>query len=97
MKAKLIIKLLLSFIGGIIITLITGLFPYPTGEVIGSNKWGYPFYWLSQIIYPGAEKIINWANLLINTLIWSFMMFLIINLLDYLINKIRIRKSNKKI
>jgi ABC-type uncharacterized transport system permease subunit len=97
MKTKLIIKLLLSFIGGVIVTIITGLFSYPTGEVIGVDKWGYPFYWLSQIIFPGAEKIINWSNLIINILIWSVMMFLIINLLDYLINKTRIRKSNKKI
>ncbi|MFX1303138.1 MAG: hypothetical protein ACFE9X_07255 [Promethearchaeota archaeon] len=96
MKTKLIIKLLFSIIGGLIITIITGLFPYPIGEVMGIERWGFPFYWLSRLVYPGAEKTINWSNLLINILAWSFIMFLIINLVDYIRIKFKHRKSNKK-
>ncbi|MFX0104859.1 MAG: hypothetical protein ACFE75_05170 [Candidatus Hodarchaeota archaeon] len=94
MKIKIIIKLFVSIIGGIIITVITGFFPTPTHFFIGSNIWGFPFYWMSQIIYPGAEKTVIWSNLILDILIWSLIMFLVINLLEYLI--IKIRKSNKK-
>ncbi|UCD00942.1 MAG: hypothetical protein JSV23_08660 [Promethearchaeota archaeon] len=88
---KVIVKLLLSIIGGIIITLITGFFTTPMLFLIGSDTWGFPFYWLSQIIYPGAEKNVNWSNLILDILIWSFIMFLTINLIEFLIIKIRKR------
>ena len=38
-------------------------------KIIGVEKWGFPFYWLSKIIYPGADKIINGSNFLIDILI----------------------------
>lgn len=96
MKTKLIIKLLFSFTGGLIITIITGLFPYPIGEVMGIERWGFPFYWLTRLVYPGAEKTISWPNLLINILAWSIIMFLIINLITFIRIKVKYRKSNKK-
>ncbi len=93
MNVKLILKFFLSFIGGIIVTGITGLYPYPTEEIIGAEKWGFPFYWLSQVIYPGAEKIINWSNFLIDILIWSAIIILIVSLIDYLFAKIRVERK----
>ncbi|MFX0136480.1 MAG: hypothetical protein ACFFDN_22765 [Candidatus Hodarchaeota archaeon] len=93
---KIIIKLFLSIIGGIIIALITGFFPNPMPFLIGSDTWGFPFYWVSQVIYPGAEKTVNWSNLILDILIWSLIMFLTISLIEYLIVKIKKRESNKK-
>ncbi|TKJ20596.1 MAG: hypothetical protein CEE43_12260 [Promethearchaeota archaeon Loki_b32] len=93
MNVKLILKYFLSFIGGIIVTGITGLYPYPTEEIIGAEKWGFPFYWLSQVIYPGAEKIINWSNFLIDILIWSAIIILIVSLIDYLFAKTRVKRK----
>ena len=93
MNVKLILKFFLSFIGGIIVTGITGLYPYPTEEILGAEKWGFPFYWLSQVIYPGAEKIINWSNFLIDILIWSGIIILIVSLIDYLFAKTRVKRK----
>ncbi len=92
-KIKLVLIGLLSLIGGIIFTLITGLLPYPTEEIIGAEKWGFPFYWLSQVIYPGAKKIINWSNFLIDILIWSVIIILIVSLIDYLFAKTRVKRK----
>lgn len=97
MNVKLILRLFLSSIGGIIVTGITGLYSYPTDGIVGVEKWGFPFYWLSKIIYHGADKIINWSNFIINTLIWSSLVFLIIYISEYLVNRFKNRKSNKKI
>lgn len=97
MKIKLIIFVLFSLIIGIIITLLTGLFLYPNGGIIGVKKWGFPFYWLSQVIYPGSVKIIHWSNLLIDILIWGSLFFMIIFLANFFVSRFRIKKSNKKI
>lgn len=92
-KIKLVLIGLFSLIGGITFTLITGLYPYPTDGIIGVEKWGFPFYWLSQVIYPGAEKIINWSNFLIDILIWSAIIILIVSLIDYLFAKTRVKRK----
>ena len=92
-KIKLVLIGLFSLIGGIIVTGITGLLPNPTEEIIGAEKWGFPFYWLSQAIYPGAEKIINWSNFLIDILIWSAIIILIVSLIDYLFAKTRVKRK----
>ncbi len=97
MKIKLFLFVLFSIIGGISITLITGLFRYPADEIVGVERWGFPFFWLSQVIYPGTEKIIHWSNLLIDILVWGCSLFMTIYLTDFLISKFRIKKSNKRI
>lgn len=97
MNLKIILIGLFSIIGGIIITLFTGSLPYPTGDLIGVGKWGFPFYWLSQIVYPGSEKVVNWSNFIINVLIWSFISFLIIYISNYFVIRLKNRKSHKKI
>jgi len=96
MKVKLLILIFVSFIGGLFITIITGFFPYPMNGLIGSERWGFPFYWTSQSVVPGAEKEIIWSNFIINTLIWSFLVFLINYVLVSLLIKVKNKKSNKK-
>ena len=86
--------LILSIAIGIVIALITGLFPHPTEGLIGTRKWGYPFYWLSQVVYPGAKIHTNWSNLIIDILIWVISTFLILVGLE--INFRNIRKLKKK-
>lgn len=97
MKVKLIVIFLVSFIEGLLITVITGFFPYPMNELIGSERWGFPFYWISQIVFPGAEKIINWSNFILNTLLWSSLVFLITYIIELLLIRFKKRKINKKI
>lgn len=85
MKNKLIIAI--SLVSGIILSLILGFIPYPTGNIIGSRKWGYPIYWLGQAIYPNAPIEILWLNLILNCLIWLILFFLLIKLVDSLLSK----------
>ncbi|MFX1488129.1 MAG: hypothetical protein ACFFBI_03210 [Promethearchaeota archaeon] len=81
--------LISSFAIGIIITLITGLFSHPTEGIIGVNKWGYPFYWLSQVVYPEAKINTNWSNLIIDVLIWIISTLLILKLLEIIIRNLK--------
>jgi hypothetical protein len=83
MENKLII--FISVITGLILNILLGFIPNSMGSLIGSQKWGYLFYWLSQAIYPGAPIEVLWLNLIINCIFWIFTFFLIIKLIDFLI------------
>ena len=83
MKNKLI--LIVSIISGIILTVILGFVPYPTGDLIGTQKWGYPIYWLSQAVYPSAPFEVSWLNLFFDCTIWIICFFLLIKLIKFLI------------
>ena len=85
MKTSLII--LISVISGIIFNIILGFIPYPSGGLIGSQKWGYPIYWLSQVIYPGAPIEISWLNFTFDCIIWIISFFSTIKLIIFLKNK----------
>jgi len=78
-------NLIIAFSVGIIVTLVLGLVPYPMGSFIGSQKWGLPFYWLSRAVYPGATITIIWLSLIIDLIIWAFVIFLIIRFIDFLV------------
>ncbi len=85
MKNKLI--LIISILSGIILTIILGFVPYPTGELIGIQKWGYPIYWLSQAVYPSAPIEVSWLNLFFDCAIWIICFFLLIKLINSLITR----------
>lgn len=96
MKNRIILILFISIIEGLVITYITGFFIYPMNGLIGCARWGFPFYWITQVIVPGAEKVINWSNFIINTLIWGSLVFIMNNLIIYLLIRNKNRKNNKK-
>jgi hypothetical protein len=96
MKNKLILILIISFIEGLVITYITGFFIFPMNGLIGSEKWGFPFYWITQAIVPGAEKVIDWSNFILNTLFWGSLIFILNYLITYLILRYKNRNNNKK-
>ncbi|MFX1569600.1 MAG: hypothetical protein ACFFCV_14665 [Promethearchaeota archaeon] len=96
MKIRLLLILLISIIEGLIITYITGFFIYPMNGLIGSERWGFPFYWITQAVVPGAEKVINWSNFAINTMFWGSLVFIVNYMIQYLLFKYKNRKSNKK-
>lgn len=87
MKNKLI--LIISILSGIILTILLGFVPYPTGDLIGTQKWGYPIYWLSQAIYPGAPIEISWLTLFFDCFVWILSFFIVIKSIDFLIRKKR--------
>ncbi len=96
MKSRLILILIISFIEGLVITYITGFFVYPMNGLIGSERWGFPLYWITQAIVPGAEKVINWSNFILNTMFWGSLVFIVNYLITYLILRYKNRINNKK-
>jgi hypothetical protein len=65
-----------SILAGILITLITGLFP--NVFLLGVSYWGYFLPWLSKVVYPGATLNVIWINLFVNIVIWSVLLYLAI-------------------
>ena len=81
--------LIISIVSGVIITLILGLISYPTNGLLGVEKWGYPFHWLSQVVYPGARVNVNWSNFIIDLLIWIIVSLFILKILEILIRNLK--------
>lgn len=96
MKIKLILIFFVSIIEGLVITYITGFFIYPTNGLIGSERWGYPFYWITRVVVPGAEKVINWSNFIINAVFWGSLILIVNYLIVYLLFRYKNKKNNKK-
>jgi hypothetical protein len=72
-------KILYSIILGVIITLASSLFP-SLGGGIGVQAMGFPFGWLTQVVYPGAPMQIDWIGLILDIVIWSVIGLVIIQL-----------------
>ncbi|MFW9771224.1 MAG: hypothetical protein ACFFFB_01325 [Candidatus Heimdallarchaeota archaeon] len=83
------ITILISVLSGIILNVVLGFIPNPIGSLLGSQQWGYPIYWLSQVIYPGAPIEISWLTFLFDVIVWTLSFFLILKLTDFLIKKYR--------
>jgi hypothetical protein len=78
-------KVIYSVIGGIIISLITGLFQSPFYMILGANYYGVPFPWLSQMVLgPGYTAPYNviWFSVFFNTVIWAVVVFIGIELFE---------------
>ena len=63
-----------SILTGIIITLLTALFP--NVFLLGVSYWGYLLPWLRQLVYPGSKLEIIWVNFFVNILIWSVILYM---------------------
>jgi len=65
-----------SILTGILITLITGLFP--NVFLLGVSYFGYFLPWLRRIVYQGAPFEVLWINFFVNIVIWSVLIYLAI-------------------
>ncbi len=74
-------KVLCSIILGAIITLATYLVSM-TGGMLGTQQYGFPFFWLTQMVYPGASPVINWFGLVADISIWTIVVLVIIHSLS---------------
>ena len=63
-----------AIVTGILITLITGIFP--NMFLLGVNYWGYFLPWLQRIVYPGAPLQVMWIYLTIDVIVWSVLVYL---------------------
>ena len=69
MNAK---SLAIPIIGGVAITLLTGLVPNTEPGIVVAIRYGYPFYWLVQMVV--APQYFPWTvnplNLIVDVVIW---------------------------
>jgi hypothetical protein len=65
-----------SILAGLLITLITGLFP--NVFLLGISYFGYFLPWLRRTAYAGASLEVVWVNLFVDIVIWSVLLYLAI-------------------
>jgi hypothetical protein len=65
-----------SILVGVVITLLSGLFPSPSSYLLlGAAQWGMPLSWITQVIYPNAPKIFHWSEFTVDVGFWSFIFY----------------------
>jgi len=80
-------KIVVSFIGGSLITAISALLP--NSAIIGAIAFGFPFPWLSQSFFPsGGPMILDFTGLVLDLLVWTIVSFILITL------TLKFRKDN---
>ena len=68
-------KVLMALVGGIAITLVTGLIPNTPGMLVGASLYGYPLAWLIRMVvapeyFPWKVEIVGLiADIVVCTLI----------------------------
>jgi len=78
MKTKLVIG---SVVGGILITLLSGLLRNTPAMLVGAEHYGYPLPWLRQVVYPGAPLEVPpeyYLNLVVDVVVWAVIVGIIL-------------------
>ena len=82
--------IILAVIGGIVITLITGLINTTPGMLVGAVWYGFPFHWL--IMYVVAPQYFPWhvrpVRLILDIIVWTIVVWVIL----FLVSKVRKKK-----
>jgi len=70
-------KLLISILVGLTVTLISGAFPSPFSYMLlGVALRGFPFAWMSQVIYPNAPIKIEYDGFLLDVILWTSVFYI---------------------
>jgi len=64
------LKLLVSVIAALTVTLFTGLIDVTPMHLVGATWHGWPLPWLYVIVYPGSPISIDWLNLFGDIIVW---------------------------
>ena len=76
-----------SIIGGIVITLVTGLIPNMPSMLVGAAHYGYPLAWLIRLVI--APEYFPWrvnaVNLIIDIALWA----IIVGIILFIIKRVR--------
>jgi len=69
-----------SIVGGLVITLLTGIFTNMPAKLLGAVHYGYPFAWLIRLVIAPEHFPwrVNIMNLIMDFVIWSIIVFIII-------------------
>lgn len=73
------IIIIISLIGGILVTWLTGffrpLFPVRTVDVL---EWGSPFPYLTRVVTFRGPAFINWETATIDFMLWAIIIFVVL-------------------
>jgi len=70
-------RLLTSILFSLTLTLISGIFPSPLSYLLlGVALRGFPFAWMSQVIYPNAPIKIEYDGFLLDVIVWTFVFYI---------------------
>lgn len=72
-----------SIVGGVVITLVTGLFQ--TSQLIGASWYGYPLTWLYyRVLAPQYNPWVpSYPNLVVDIIFWTLIIAIILFVADY--------------
>lgn len=75
---------LLAIIGGVVITLLTGLISNTPYMLVGATHYGYPLAWLTRLII--APQYFPWRvnalNLAVDVIVWTLIVYVVIFVLS---------------
>jgi len=77
MKVKIILA---AILGGVIVTLLTGLISNTPPMLVGATHYGYPFAWLTRLVI--APQYFPWRfnilTLIVDIVIWTLVIGIIL-------------------
>jgi hypothetical protein len=80
-------RLVVSILGGEIITLLTGLFSNTPEMLVGAEHYGFPLAWLIRMIVAPEYNPwrIEFVNFLADMVVWSVILLVIV----FIVEKVR--------
>jgi len=80
-------RLVVSILGGEIITLLTGLFSNTPEMLVGAEQYGFPLAWLIRMIVAPEYNPwrIEFVNFLADVVVWSVILIVVV----FIVEKVR--------
>jgi hypothetical protein len=80
-------RLVVSILGGEIVTLLTGLFSNTPEMLVGAEHYGFPLAWLIRMIVAPEYNPwrIEFVNFLVDLVVWSVILLVIV----FIVEKVR--------
>ncbi len=77
-------RLLVSILGGEIVTLLTGLFSSTPQMLVGAEWYGFPLAWLIRMIVAPEYNPwrVEFLNFIADVVIWSVILLVIVFIVD---------------
>lgn len=77
-------RLVVSILGGEIVTLLTGLFSNTPQMLLGAEHYGFPLAWLIRMIVAPEYNPwrIDFLNFLADVVVWSVILLVIVLVLE---------------
>jgi len=80
-------RLLISILGGVLVTLLTGLFPTTPPLLVGATWYGFPLAWLIRMIV--APEYNPWRIELLNFFADIVIWFVIVAIVVFAVERLR--------